>query len=255
MLAETARIKQNRAENAKPSQLSRVFSEVSGGLRRDKGIHEAAIEPDYYTVHKDTNWNDDYYSNQWASIQAYTLIMQSFTQKISPHSDDGSFHYDVDGLYASDFPEYYGGAYININGQLVILIVDSTDSSNVAMAEKELLSLCGTASVLFKNARHSYSELIDCMTELYDFCASEFYKSSPVKIVGYGILDDRNAVGVYINSLEEKVLSEVRDHVNHSDCLEFYFQDFGEENTLTVNCGTSMKKSGSTEISIGYPAK
>ena len=24
----------------------------------------AAIEPDYYTVHKDTNWNDDYYSNQ-----------------------------------------------------------------------------------------------------------------------------------------------------------------------------------------------
>ncbi len=43
MLTETARIKQNRAENAKPSQFSRVFSEVSGGLRRDKGILQALI--------------------------------------------------------------------------------------------------------------------------------------------------------------------------------------------------------------------
>ena len=43
LLTETARIKQNRAENAKPSQFSRVFSEVSGGLRRDKGIQQALI--------------------------------------------------------------------------------------------------------------------------------------------------------------------------------------------------------------------
>ena len=41
MLTETARIKQNRAENAKPSQFSRVFLEVPGGLRRDKEILEA----------------------------------------------------------------------------------------------------------------------------------------------------------------------------------------------------------------------
>ena len=38
MLTETVRIEQNRAENAKPSQFSRVFLEVPGGLRRDKGI-------------------------------------------------------------------------------------------------------------------------------------------------------------------------------------------------------------------------
>ena len=35
MLTETAGIKQNRGENAKPSQLSRVFLEVPGSLRRD----------------------------------------------------------------------------------------------------------------------------------------------------------------------------------------------------------------------------
>ena len=34
LLTETARIKQNRAENAKPSRFSRVFSEVPGSLRR-----------------------------------------------------------------------------------------------------------------------------------------------------------------------------------------------------------------------------
>ena len=36
LLTETARIKQNRAENAKPSQFSRVFSEVPGSLQREK---------------------------------------------------------------------------------------------------------------------------------------------------------------------------------------------------------------------------
>ena len=41
LLTETARIKQNRAENTKPSQFSRVFSEVPDGLRRDRGIQQA----------------------------------------------------------------------------------------------------------------------------------------------------------------------------------------------------------------------
>ena len=44
LLTETVRIEQNRAENAKPSQFSRVFLEVPGGLRRDKGILQAVKE-------------------------------------------------------------------------------------------------------------------------------------------------------------------------------------------------------------------
>ena len=44
LLAETAGIKQNQTENAKPSQFSRVFLEVPGGLPRDKGIQQALIE-------------------------------------------------------------------------------------------------------------------------------------------------------------------------------------------------------------------
>jgi len=43
LLTETARIKQNRAENAKPSQFSRVFLEVPGGLRRDNEVQQALI--------------------------------------------------------------------------------------------------------------------------------------------------------------------------------------------------------------------
>ena len=43
LLTETVRIKQNRAENAKPSQFSQVFLEVPGGLRRDKEVLQAVI--------------------------------------------------------------------------------------------------------------------------------------------------------------------------------------------------------------------
>ena len=43
LLTETAGIKQNRAENAKPSQFSRMFSEVPGSPRRDKRIQQALI--------------------------------------------------------------------------------------------------------------------------------------------------------------------------------------------------------------------
>ena len=38
-----AYMQQNRAENAKPSRFSRVFSEVPGSLRRDKGIQQEII--------------------------------------------------------------------------------------------------------------------------------------------------------------------------------------------------------------------
>ena len=40
LLTETVRIKQNRAENAKPSQFCRVFLEVPGGLRRDNEVQQ-----------------------------------------------------------------------------------------------------------------------------------------------------------------------------------------------------------------------
>ena len=44
ILQKPRKIKQNRAENAKPSQFSRVFSEVSDGLLRDNAVQQALIK-------------------------------------------------------------------------------------------------------------------------------------------------------------------------------------------------------------------
>jgi hypothetical protein len=42
LLTETAGIKQNQTENAKPSQFSWVVLEAPGDLRKDKGIQQVS---------------------------------------------------------------------------------------------------------------------------------------------------------------------------------------------------------------------
>jgi len=59
LLTEAVRIKQNRAENAKPSQFSRVFVEVSGGLRRDNEILQAENEDQWEKVWNQTKTAED----------------------------------------------------------------------------------------------------------------------------------------------------------------------------------------------------
>ena len=50
LLAETAGIKQNQTENAKPSQFSRAFSELPGSLRRENRDQETCKKPWKFNV-------------------------------------------------------------------------------------------------------------------------------------------------------------------------------------------------------------
>ena len=84
MFTETVRIKQNRAENAKPSQFSRVFLEVPGGLRRDKEILKALIATgeklsDVADDHRKATMRD-FSNNRNAGIQIFVSNIETINE-------------------------------------------------------------------------------------------------------------------------------------------------------------------------------
>ncbi len=77
LLTETVRIKQNRAENAKPSQFSRVFLEVPGGLRRDNEIQQALISSQRYSESPEIQFSGLFQcTNLFGTVSALDLFQK-----------------------------------------------------------------------------------------------------------------------------------------------------------------------------------
>lgn len=77
--------------------------------------------------------------------------------------------YTVDGRSSAAFPEYYGGCYVNRDGNAVVLIKKGFYSENPESTDwygniKPLLK--DEQKVLFRECDYSYAELIDEMTKI-----------------------------------------------------------------------------------------
>lgn len=178
-------------------------------------------ETDIFQVNRDYEPAEEYYANSPESIGAYNQILRIVTGQRSTPPADGRYQYDVDGHYASDFASYYGGAYINVHGDLVVCLAESAGKKALQEGQEKLESICKT----FKTVKYSYSDLINCMTDVYNYCQSEEYKTGSLKIIGFGIADPENAVSISVNTQDENVLDEIRSQVRIPDAVVFSYQE------------------------------
>ena len=177
-------------------------------------------ETDAFQLNKDLVPSGEFITESSASYGAYLSVRALVTEK-SAVPADGQFHYTVDGLYASDFAPYYGGAYLNVHGQLVVCIAESAGKKALQEGKERL----GSACTLFKNVKYSYGELMECMEDLINYCQSEEYKAKGFEIREFEIKEYENCIGVGVDSLDEDVLNEIRKQIRIPESLVFFEQE------------------------------
>lgn len=169
--------------------------------------------------------------------------------------------YTVGGVSADGFPDYYAGAYINTYGNLVVLLNDEVNTGNLIkssaqrQAEQNVLSMAESENITFGSATYSYSELVDVMTEITNFC-NQMPAARPVyTIKSYEIDDYDNCINVYLNVLSPASIQWFQQNVSDAECIEFYLQDT-EIREQSNNLGDRITADiQGRAVSIGFRAK
>ena len=236
--------------------LAAVFLLAAAGFTSAGEKAEAEELNQCYEINNTTEMSDEARENQYKAIQAYTALINSFKGAVKTSSgEDDPYLYRVDGMQAKDFPAYYGGAYVNIEGNLVIQIAYRKGALRFNRAAEQVRKICGTEHLVFREAKHSYSELIDTMSALLKYCNSEKYQDSDVRIVGFGISEDKNAITVSLDSEDPAAAEAIELSTGKKGLLIFEYQECSEELTYSLDCGSKIGMSTtSLGFSIGYPA-
>ena len=100
------------------------------------------------------------------------------------------------------YPDWYGGAYLNGSGWLVVQLVESEDPADKSL-ELQVLDWTDSDSVMFSSCKYSLAQLKELMDRL-----NALPDSDPVcrdVMVGWGVDEEANRI--------ELTLTEVNDHV------------------------------------------
>lgn len=135
-------------------------------------------------------------------------------EKINNHFSSNSFNKSEE----IDYPDYYGGAYINDAGKLVVLIKGSPNRY-----KKNIEDIIGNQDVEFIACKNSYKNLNSIMKKLNN------YKSDPItsqnvnsKNFNMFYLDDiSNSLIVYLNDDSEIKKKEFKKYVYNSNAILF----------------------------------
>ncbi|MBC8053793.1 MAG: hypothetical protein H7Y13_12080 [Sphingobacteriaceae bacterium] len=168
--------------------------------------------------------------------------VKSKSEKVhSTVSHDDTLHADVDGTYQaqaneylqkihaafsstpgrekngiSDYPGYYGGAYINPQGKLVVLIKGESDKER-----KNITKIIGTDNFITMPCKHSYKSLVKIMTDLNEFKLNKANASKSANFNAYALVDAQNLVIVELDNFNEKKIEEFRKTVMNSSGISF----------------------------------
>ena len=131
--------------------------------------------------------------------------------------------YTVNGIPAEGYPEYYAGAYINANYELVILVTDKSASTKKALCDQ-----AKDTSVVFQEASYSYPELISCMNDITCHWRAGDEQFQPIK---FAFIDDHgNRVVVGCTQLNAEYISFLRESLPGFNVITFVdCEDFGKE--------------------------
>lgn len=146
------------------------------------------------------NLPEDFFINQHESNEIYSRFFEYLRETHGVTFDDNI--YTVNGVRAEYFPAYFGGAYINTEGKLVVQIVDSFYSEEFrnSIWYQEFVSIVGSENFYCHAVEHSYAELVDAISSVSLGELSSEISAAGFSIVEAGINDYENAVEVGVGS-------------------------------------------------------
>ena len=125
-----------------------------------------------------------------------------YTGRYMPGEATGE--YTVTGRYADDFPDYYGGSYINVDGKLIIVIKESYYNKDYRKSDwyKELSTMMGSEDFACRPVKYNYTEVINGFSDLVFGSLGEAIHEAGVSWVAAGFNDYYNRICIEVKSEE-----------------------------------------------------
>lgn len=102
------------------------------------------------------------------------------------------------------YPDWYGGAYLNESGWLVVQLVEDKDPADKSL-ELQVLDWTGSDSVMFSSCKYSLAGLKRLMDQLNAF--PEAYPECARVMAGWGIDEEHNRIELTLTEADKSVLS------------------------------------------------
>ncbi len=162
-----------------------------------------------------TVYDAEFYATQAKSIEAYNRILNGLNSPANAASLDG----------ASNYSDYYGGAYIDSEtGKLIVLVTD------VMSSQKESIhALAGeNEDIEFRQCETSFSKIEEAIAVITDHMIDLYDCGIDIVSVSDDIMNGQ--VDVYVKDLNAEKESAIRAIANY-DFLMFFNSEGGELQT------------------------
>lgn len=161
-----------------------------------------------YEINNGKNSSKEFSENNAKAVEAYNAFFQHYYEKQREESFKSS-GYTVNCVAKEYLPDFFGGAYVNKNGNLVMGVTEeyNTDEFYQSDTYKEILDLTklNSEDVVIRFVETSYTDLMRGMEVIKDFNWSDYGIDS----LGYGIDDYNNEIEIDIPSVSRNKRSQI----------------------------------------------
>ncbi len=174
------------------------------------------------------------------SINQYNLLLAAFKHE---HLNRKTFEDD------GEYPDYYAGAYLNDNKELVVLITDS-DTRNI----EEVREYTKNDDIIIEQKSNPYNELSELQNQIFSTYTQyyEKYENNLSEVnddllnvlasfIGVGISQKNNKVIVHLKNIDEQSINAFKKYISSSDIIYFEQRSFVTSDTTYLNSGAYIR--------------
>lgn len=151
---------------------------------------------------------DNYGENESESMQMYSKLMSSFNPD-----------WENQDPAPEDYPEYFGGAFIDHDGKLVVCIVGNAES------QKNIVeNIVGSDDFITESCTYSYREMMQVMDKIDEFLSNENIDHNHPFILNFaGAVADvfENRVVVRLLEVNDTITTSFKKDVSNSNAVKF----------------------------------
>ena len=200
------------------------------------GLVIASDSKGYETEYESMSQYDRIFlENQEMAHEAYSKLNQSFGE--------------VGNLKASDYPNYYGGAFTNDDGKLVIYV-----KGEIADHEEDFKKRAGTNEIDFKTCEYSFKELTEIMDAINDYKLNKRDNLICDNFNNYALMDRENRIIVQLEDYGDEQIAAFKEQIIDSPAIEFKKSSAENKFLRDVKPGEELITING-DASVGYRAK
>lgn len=151
---------------------------------------------------------ESFRKNESESMEMYNKLMSSFNpdwESVDPAPEE--------------YPEYFGGAFIDNDGKFVVCIVGDT-----TQYKDEVSKIIGSDDFMTESCTYSYREMMQVMDDIDNFLSDENVSHDHPFIVNFaGAVADvfENRVVVRLLEVNDQIVQSFKNDVSNSPAVKF----------------------------------